>query len=164
MKKLALILVSLIIASTLLLAGCVKNQTTTPTSASGAVTTTSADTILTVTNGTKTVSYSLADLKAMPSISGWGGMSTMHGNVSSTQYKGVSMSTLLKAVGGMTDKESLVVTAKDNYTRTLTYDQVVNGNFTVSDTSGNQITPPRNRCFLLFTNKAAPPWIANPVP
>jgi hypothetical protein len=141
MKKLALILVSLIIASTLLLAGCVKNQTTTPTSASGDVTTTSADTILTVTNGTKTVSYSLADLKAMPSISGWGGMSTMHGNVSSTQYKGVSMSTLLKAVGGMTDKESLVVTAKDNYTRTLTYDQVVNGNFTVSDTSGNQITP-----------------------
>jgi hypothetical protein len=141
MKKLALILVSLIIASTLLLAGCVKNQTTTSTSASGTATTTSADTILTLTNGTKSVSYTLADLQALPSISGWGGMSTMHGNVASTQLKGVAMSTLLKAVGGMTDKESLVVTAKDNYTRTLTYDQVVNGNFPVYDLSGNSVTP-----------------------
>ncbi len=141
MKKFALLMVSLTILSTILLVGCVKTQTATTTPASTVATAAPADTILTVTNGTKTVSYSLADLKALASISGWGGMSTMHGNIASTQYKGVAMSTLLKAVGGMSSTQSLVVTAKDNYTRTLTYDQVVNGNFTVSDTSGNQITP-----------------------
>jgi hypothetical protein len=141
MKKFALLFIGLIVLSLILITGCSANQTTTTTVAAPVSSTTSAGTILTVINGSKTATYSLADLKALTSVSGWGGMSTMHGNVASTQYKGVAMSVLLKAVGGMTDKTSLVVTAKDNYTRTLSYDQVVNGNFSVSDLSGNSVTP-----------------------
>jgi hypothetical protein len=134
MKKIAILFVTLITLTSIFGISCSNLQTTTGipednTSSSLATTTTSVDTILTVINGNKTVTYSLADLKVLTSISGWGGMSTMHGNVGSTQYKGIAMSLLLKAVGGMTSKNSLVVTAKDNYTRTLTYDQVVNGNF-----------------------------------
>jgi hypothetical protein len=141
MKKIALLSIGLIVMSFVLITGCSANQTATSTAAAPVTSTTSADTILTVINGSKTATYSLADLKALVSVSGWGGMSTMHGNVSSTQYKGVAMSVLLKAVGGMTDKTSLVVTAKDNYNRTLSYDQVINGNFSVSDLSGNSVTP-----------------------
>ena len=70
-----------------------------------------------------------------------GGKNTMHGNEGPYQYKGVAMSQLLKAVGGMTDQNSLVVTGSGAYTKTLTYDQVVNGNFPVMDNSGNQVTP-----------------------
>lgn len=145
MKKFALLFVGMIALSLIIFTGCSANQTTTGTTTGTATTavatTTSADTILTVINGSKTATYSLSDLKALTSVSGWGGMSTMHGNVASTQYKGVAMSVLLKAVSGMTDKTSLIVTAKDNYSRTLSYDQVVNGNFSVSDLSGNSVTP-----------------------
>jgi hypothetical protein len=144
-KKLILSLICLVVLSSVIISGCSTSQTTTGTpSASISSSTTPAaipgDIIITVIKDNKAAAYTMAELKALPSISGWGGLSTMHGSVASLQYKGVAMSKLLKAVGGMTDKNSLKVTAADGYTRTLTYDQVVNGNFSVSDLSGNTVT------------------------
>jgi hypothetical protein len=146
MKKLSFLIICFIVIFSVLVAGCSTTQTTTgtpalTTSSSTTTVTSSGDTILTVTKDNKTITYTLADLENLPAITGWGGQSTMHGNAVSTQYKGVAMSELLKAVGGMTDKNSLKVTARDDYSRTLTFDQVVNGNFSVSDLSGISVTP-----------------------
>ena len=143
MKKLAFLSICLIVLSSIFIFGCSSSQTTTstPVVTSSSSTAASGETVLTITKGDKTVTYTMAELQALPSVSGWGGKSTMHGSEAPAQFKGVAMSQLLKAVGGMTDKNSLVVTAKDNYSRTLTYDQVINGNFAVMDNSGNEVTP-----------------------
>ena len=143
MKKLAFLSICLIVLSSIFIVGCSSSQTTTttPVVTSSATTAASGDTILTITKGDKTVTYTMAELQALSSVTGWGGKNTMHGNEGPYQYKGVAMSQLLKAVGGMTDQNSLVVTGSGAYTKTLTYDQVVNGNFPVMDNSGNQVTP-----------------------
>ena len=143
MKKLAFLSICLIVLSSIFIVGCSSSQTTTstPVVTSSTSTAASGDTILTITKGDKTVTYTMAELQALSSVTGWGGKNTMHGNEGPYQYKGVAMSQLLKAVGGMTDQNSLVVTGSGAYTKTLTYDQVVNGNFPVMDNSGNQVTP-----------------------
>lgn len=143
MKKLAFLSICLIVLSSIFIVGCSSSQTTTttPVVTSSATTAASGDTVLTITKGDKTVTYTMAELQALSSVTGWGGKNTMHGNEGPYQYKGVAMSQLLKAVGGMTDQNSLVVTGSGAYTKTLTYDQVVNGNFPVMDNSGNQVTP-----------------------
>ena len=114
MKKLAFLSICLIVLSSIFIVGCSSSQTTTstPVVTSSPSTAASGDTILTITKGDKTVTYTMAELQALSSVTGWGGKNTMHGNEGPYQYKGVAMSQLLKAVGGMTDQNSLVVTGK----------------------------------------------------
>jgi len=143
MKKITFLTFGLMVLFSVFLVGCSTAQatTSTPVVTSASSTAASGETVLTIKKGDKTVTYTMAELKALTVLSGWGGKSTMHGSEAPAQFKGVAMSQLLKSIGGMTDKDSLVVTAKDNYSRTLTFDQVVNGNFTVMDNSGNAVTP-----------------------
>jgi hypothetical protein len=115
--------------------------TSTPTVTSSQVATQSSG--LTVVNGTQTKSYSLAEVKALPSISGWAGQISSTGTITGPyQYKGVAMSELLKAVGGVTENNAVRVSAKDGYTMTLSYKQITEGNFTTIDSSsGKEVAP-----------------------
>jgi hypothetical protein len=99
---------------------------------------------LTVVKDAQISSYTMAALKALPSISGYAGQMSSTGTITGpNQYKGVAMTELLKAVGGITENNAIRVSAKDGYAMTLSYNQVINGSgFPVMDSStGKEVTP-----------------------
>jgi hypothetical protein len=94
-----------------------------------------------VVKGTETKTYTIAQLKAMSPLSGYGGQKSKSGTVTGpAQYKGVSLSELLAGVGGIDQSNSVKITAKDGFSKTLTYSQVAQGGFTVFDASGADAT------------------------
>ena len=113
--------------------------TTTPSAAAG-------PTVLTVVNGTKTVEYSLAALQKFQPYSGNGGTKNKTGVITGPfTYQGVPLLVVVNAVGGasgaLTADQSVKVTASDGFSKTLTYDQIVNGTVTTYDTTGAAATP-----------------------
>ena len=140
------------LAAAMLLASCSASTTASttalpPTSTTTAVTTSNSmvgATVLTVTEGSQTKTYSLADLQALPSVSGYGGQigksNAMNGPDS---YQGVALTTSLNAVGGITAVQNVIITGSDNYSQTLSYQQVTTDNFTLFDAvSGQQSAAP----------------------
>jgi hypothetical protein len=106
---------------------------------------------LTVVNGAKTQTYSLDALKALAPASGYGSSINKNNVVSGPcQYKGVSFADLLKTAGGLLPTDSVKVTAADGYAKTFTYDQVVNGNVPLVDSSGAAITAPTQKPVLFI--------------
>jgi len=139
---------SLLLVAAMLLASCSTSTTTSSqTSATTiAATTTSAaasgTTVLTVTEGSTVKTYSMADLKALPSVSGNGGYMGQGGAITGPfAYQGVALTTLLNAVGGISEGDTVNFTSSDNYTQSLTYDQISNGTLNYYDTTGNPINP-----------------------
>jgi hypothetical protein len=113
--------------------------TTTPSAPAG-------PTVLTVVNGTKTVEYSLAALQKFQPYSGNGGTKNKTGVITGPfTYQGVPLLVLVNAAGGasgaLTADQSVKVTASDGFSKTLTYDQIVNGTVTTYDASGAAVTP-----------------------
>jgi DMSO/TMAO reductase YedYZ molybdopterin-dependent catalytic subunit len=87
----------------------------------------------------------MADIKALPSISGYAGLMSSTGNISGpVTAKGVALTEFLKAVGSFTENNGVRVTAKDGYTMTLSYSQITTGNFTVYDSNTGKETTPTN--------------------
>lgn len=98
--------------------------------------------VLTVINGTQTKTFSMAELKALTEISGFGGTKNKSGVVAGPfAYKGVALMDVLQTVGGITATQSIKYTAKDGYSKTLTYTQIANGDFSTYDKSGNPVAP-----------------------
>ena len=132
-KKFTWLGLGLMMVAAMLLASC--STSTTTTTAAGPV-------VLTVTNGSTVKTYSLAALQALTSTTGNGGMMGKGGAVTGPfSYKGVALKTLLNAVGGVISGQSVTLTGSDGYTKTLTYDQITSGGFSMYDTSGNTVTP-----------------------
>jgi len=112
------------------------NSTTTTTAAS---TTAAVPTILTVTKGSSSKTYSMADLKALPAVSGYGGQLGKNNTINGPyQYAGVALSSLLSAVGGISAGNSVKVTASDGYSQVMSYQQLTNNSFTLFDSSTGQ--------------------------
>lgn len=99
-------------------------------------------TVLTVVKGDQSVDYTMTSIKNLPAITGWAGQMSSTGTVSGPfEYKGVALTELLAAVGGITDENAVRVSAKDGYTMTISYRQITEGNFTVIDAStGDEVT------------------------
>ena len=74
-------------------------------------------------NGTQVVLNS-TDIASLPSARGLGGFGSLN------NYTGVPLTALCNIVGGISNSSVVKVTASDNYNQTLSFDQVVNGNFT----------------------------------
>jgi hypothetical protein len=97
--------------------------------------------VLTVTNGSTVKTYSLVDLQDANLTTGYGGEKEQDGNIIGPYpYMAVALTDLLSAVGGITAGQSVKITASDGSSQTLTYDQIINGNFNVYNSTGNQIT------------------------
>lgn len=149
-KKFTWLGLSLLLVVVMLLASCgVSPTTTTTTSTTTTVATTTSAAlagtiVLTVTEGSQTKTYSLADLQALPSVSGYGGQISMGNTITGPDsYQGVALTTLLSAVGGITASQNVVITGSDNYSQTLSYQQVTTDNFTLFDAvSGQQSAAP----------------------
>ncbi len=140
----------LLLAGAMLLASCgsttstTTTATTTPATTSTAVTTAdNVTTVLTVTEGSQVKTYTMAALQALPSVSGNGGYMGKGGSITGPfPYQGVALTTLLNAVGGISEGEIITLTSSDNYSQQLTYDQITSGSMlNYYDTKGNSITP-----------------------
>jgi len=92
-------------------------------------------------NGNKTLTYTLAQLKALQPTTSYGTTKNKAGAISGPDtYVGVRLTSLIMAVGGLLNGGAVRVTAQDGYTKTLTYAQVYHGTFNVYDQNGNPTT------------------------
>jgi DMSO/TMAO reductase YedYZ molybdopterin-dependent catalytic subunit len=90
-------------------------------------------------NGTQVV-LNETDIAGLPSYRGYGGFKNQLGNVKGLgNYTGVSLTTLCGLVGGVTNTSIVKVTASDSYSSNFTFDEVVNGNFTTYNSSGEEM-------------------------
>ena len=140
MKKKVIGLGFLILAALLLSSCGASSKTSTPktnTTSTAISTTADESNLLTVTHGSIIKTYSLANLKALPPVTGYGG-NLILGHDS---YQGVALTDLLNAVGGITEGESLKITGARNKSMTYTYDQITNVSFKFYDINGNLVTP-----------------------
>jgi len=118
------------------LAGC-KAGTTTTTS------TTEANALL-VINGTQVKTLSMADLKKLPVVSGSTGEVSSAGTISGPYaYKGAALTDVLQSIGGITASSAIRISAKDGYSMSFSYNQVVKGSEfpTYDSTTGKEVTP-----------------------
>jgi len=89
----------------------------TTTTAKATTTTVKGPVVLHVTGPSGTKDLTMAQLKAMPASSGYGGWKNQLGNITGpVSWKGVSLRALMDLVGG---GNSASVTASDNYARTI---------------------------------------------
>ncbi len=101
--------------------------------------------------GTKSKGYTVDQLKALTSASGYAGTKNKAGTVSApVSYTGVTLTDLLNAAGGFGSTSSVRVTASDGFTKTFTYAQITSGTgMNFYDLSGNAATPSAAAPFLL---------------
>jgi hypothetical protein len=95
-----------------------------------------------VVKGSKTVTYTLDDLKAMPPVTGFWGAHKDPVPHDTDQFRGVSLLELLKAVGGWSPGESIVVTSADGFSITYTTEllqQMADGTYPMWDSRGTEI-------------------------
>ena len=109
--------------------------TSTPTTITPVTTT-----VLTVVNGNKTLTYTLAQLKALQPTTGYGTTKNKAGVIIGPDtYIGVRLTSLVKNAGGLLNGGAVRITSQDGYSKTLTYSQVY-GTFNVYDQNGNPTT------------------------
>jgi len=114
--------------------GTTTSATTTTTAAA---TTTAAPTTLTVNDGKTTNVYTLAQLEALDSVSGYEANRNGAGTISATNsFTGVRLTTLIKDAGGMVAGSAVKITGSGNYSKILSYSQVYSGTFNVYDQTG----------------------------
>ncbi len=105
-------------------------KATTTTAEETTTTKPKAPTVLTVSGPSGTKDLSMADLKAMPASSGYGGWKNQLSNITApTSWRGVSLRSLMELVGG---GGSVTIVASDGYAATLSSGQVA-GSVTTYD-------------------------------
>jgi DMSO/TMAO reductase YedYZ molybdopterin-dependent catalytic subunit len=94
----------------------------------------------------ETKMFKLSELKAMPTVEGWGGTVSSAGVITPPQQlKGVTIESLTDLVGGLESGMGVSVVAKDGYGMTMSYEQIANGDFITYDPgtgSENQVEGP----------------------
>ena len=137
------------------LAGCVTKTVTVSPSTTDAGTAS-----LTVVKGTQTKTLTMADIKALQVISDSTGDITSSGTIEGPyQYKGVAVSDILNAVGGITANEAVRISGKDGYSMTFSYTQVAQGGefATYDSTTGKEVTPAGKLTVFLAYEKDGQP-------
>ena len=150
-RKVTWLVLSLLVISAMLLASCGSSNNSSTNTAT--TTTTTADTsTVTVTYGSVTKTYSMADMQTIVASMGYGGSRNQNGSVNKTQYyfyQGVALIDVIKGPknspgvepGGLVAGQSVKITGADGSSVTYTYDQIMNGNFPTYNISGVATTP-----------------------
>lgn len=93
-----------------------------------------AEPILEVVGQDQVLSFTLADLQALPVTEGQAGMVSSTGAITPpVDHKGVALKDLIDQLGGMEENMGLYIEAQDGYGITFSYDQVMSGDFTTYD-------------------------------
>ena len=99
---------------------------------------------LTVTKDNQTKTFTIAQIKSLSAITGKTEDVTSAGTIEGPfEYKGVALTDILKAVGGISADNAVRISAKDGYSMTMSYKQVTEGSeFPAYDsTTGKEVTP-----------------------
>lgn len=99
---------------------------------------------LTVIKDNQTKTFTVAQLEALSAITGKTGDITSSGTIEGPyEYKGVSLTDILNAVGGITASNAVRISAKDGYSMTMSYKQVNEGSEfpTYDSATGKEVTP-----------------------
>ena len=89
---------------------------------------------LQVVSGATTQNYTMAALKALTTITGYGGTKNKAGTIAGPdQYSGAAVLGLLNDVGGLPEGKGVKVTASDGYATAFTHEQVESGAFPMYD-------------------------------
>jgi molybdate transport system substrate-binding protein len=111
---------------------------TTTTTATTTTSTTVVSTVLTVNNEETTKTYTLAELKALQSATGYGATKNKTGIITQrNSYVGVTLTSLIKAAGGMTNAATVRITGADGEMVLLNWSQIYQGTFNIYDKNGN---------------------------
>lgn len=90
--------------------------------------------VLEVVGMEETKTFTMSDLKALPSIEGWGGTVSSAGVITVPQrLVGVDLVDLADQVGGLQEGMGVSIVAKDGYSMTMSYEQIVEGDFITYD-------------------------------
>jgi len=147
MKKNTILLLALF---ALLLAAAACTQVAAPTTAPVAeptavpTETISADVVLDVIGESKSISYSMESLKALPAVEGQAGIKSSTGKITPpTLFKGVRLTDLVDQIGGMDASMGIEIEAEDGYIMTFSSDQIAKGTFIAYDpATGDEIKNP----------------------
>lgn len=94
--------------------------------------------VLTIKCGNTTKSYTLDEIKNMPSVSGYGGyVKKSNVTIGPDLYKGVSVKYLLQNLS-LPENYSIAVIASDGYAKNFSFD-IINGNVEIYNESGSYI-------------------------
>jgi DMSO/TMAO reductase YedYZ molybdopterin-dependent catalytic subunit len=110
-----------------------------PTDVDSAETTVSGS-VLEIQGLEESKSLTMADLQVMTATEGWGGTISSAGVISPPQQlKGVPITYLASLVGGLEPGMGVSIVAKDGYAMTMSYEQIVEGDFITYDPgTGNE--------------------------
>ena len=96
----------------------------------------SGDVAIKVSTAANTRSFTLKDLKKLQAVEGYGGIKNSAGTITPpAKFKGVPVTSVLEALGGLPAGSGLTVAAKDGYAMTMSADQVQTGKFVTYDVS-----------------------------
>jgi DMSO/TMAO reductase YedYZ molybdopterin-dependent catalytic subunit len=92
--------------------------------------------VLTLVGLEETITYTMEELQALTSASGQAGMKSSTGKITVPwEYKGVLLTDLVDIAGGLSSDYGVNVIANDGYAMTLSYNQIMNGDFIAYDPS-----------------------------
>ena len=103
----------------------------------------SDEVVLTLIGNDEMIELTMADLKAMPAVEGWGGIKNSTGRITlPAVYKGVALKDLVDLLGEIDEASGVSVVAEDGYAMTLAYNQIYGGNFIAYDPATGEETDP----------------------
>ncbi len=128
MRRLVVALLALTLVT--VLAGCAAITPVAPAAAPAA----EGEVVLEIIGTDSVVSLTDDQLKALPAVTGMAGIKSSTGEITAPRlFKGVAVTTLLELAPGFEETSGLLAEAKDGYTITFSYDQVVNSGFIFYD-------------------------------
>jgi DMSO/TMAO reductase YedYZ molybdopterin-dependent catalytic subunit len=137
MNRLLLVLLSLVLLAAVAACGAAPAPTAAPAAAPASPTVApAAPAVLKLDGPGGTKSLTLADIRALPAVEGWGGIKSSTGKITIPErFKGISLTELAKLAGGLTPDSGANILAKDGYAMTMSYDQITKGDFIAYDPS-----------------------------
>ena len=161
-RKITLLSLSLLIVTGMMLASC---GTATTTTSQSVITTSAGPTALTVTNGSQVKTYSMSQIKDDNLVNENGGEKTQDGTIIGPYpYIAVLLTDIIYPVGGVTSGESVKLTSADGSSTTLTYDQIVNGNFNIYNSTGSKITTATKPTICIIFSQNGSPLVGSTGP
>jgi hypothetical protein len=116
--------------------------------------------VLHVIKGKTTKTFSVAQIKELPNLSGFAGQIDENNKINGpVEYKGVALTDILNTSGGISAGNQIKITSADNGSRIFSYDQVATGNIDIYDgLSGLTTTAPVMvpKLFVAFESNGTP--------
>jgi DMSO/TMAO reductase YedYZ molybdopterin-dependent catalytic subunit len=115
--------------------------------------------VLTVVGEEGQRQFTMNQLRALPSYTGYAGFKSSTGVISlPVKYTGVTLDSLAGLVGGISKANGVTLVAKDGYGMTFSYDQIVGHAFIAYDpATGDEVTPSKDLTVIVAYDREGKP-------